>query len=71
MPTKNEVKQIERVFKKPIAEVEYLDIPTYIRVRDIKVAVMKRKREVELERTAYRDSLGMHDNFECPKTKII
>ena len=32
--TKDEVKQIERVFQKPISEVDKLDIPTFIRNRD-------------------------------------
>ena len=34
MPTINEIKEIERVFKKPISEIEEIDIPTYIRNRD-------------------------------------
>ncbi len=34
MPTKNEVKEIERVFGKNIWEVDELSIPTYIRTRD-------------------------------------
>lgn len=32
--TKDEIKQIERVFKKPISQVDKLDIPAYIRKRD-------------------------------------
>lgn len=32
--TQDEIKQIERVFQKPISEVEELDVPTFIRKRD-------------------------------------
>ena len=32
--TQEEISEIERVFKKPISEIEEIDIPTYIRNRD-------------------------------------
>ena len=32
--TQEEISEIERVFKKPISEIEELDIPTFIRRRD-------------------------------------
>ena len=32
--TQEEISEIERVFKKPISEIEKIDIPTYIRNRD-------------------------------------
>ena len=32
--TQEEIKEIERVFQKPILEVDELDIPAYIRKRD-------------------------------------
>ena len=32
--TQEEISEIEKVFKKPISEIEELDIPTFIRRRD-------------------------------------
>lgn len=32
--TQDEIKQIERVFQKPINEVDELDVPAFIRKRD-------------------------------------
>ena len=34
MPTKEEIKQMEKFFKKPFSQIEEIDIPTYIRNRD-------------------------------------
>jgi hypothetical protein len=32
--TQDEIKQIERIFQKPINEVDELDVPAFIRKRD-------------------------------------
>jgi len=34
--TKEEIKEIERVYKKPISEIEETEIPAYIRKRELK-----------------------------------
>lgn len=34
MPTKDEIKEIERVIGKPISEIDELSIPTFIRNQD-------------------------------------
>ena len=43
--TKDEIKQIERVFKKPISEIDKWKIPAYIRKRDNE----KRDEEISYE----------------------
>lgn len=52
MPTKSEIKQIERVFKKPISKVEEIDIPSYIKQRKEKEFNSEMNLINELERRA-------------------
>lgn len=51
MPTKNEIKHIERVFQKPISEIDEIDIPTYIRQRDEKKMYRFERLAEELKKT--------------------
>ena len=34
MPTKEEIKQMEKFFKKPFSQIDKIDIPAYIRQRE-------------------------------------
>jgi len=70
MPTINEIKEIERVFKKPISEIEEIDIPTYIRNRDFEeemnlIDELERAKEdkgAEIEEDNWAESHGAHQD---------
>ena len=53
--TDEEISEIEKVFKKPISEIEEIDIPAYIRKRDF-------EKEQELaDATKYGETLKLAD----------
>ena len=70
MPTINEIKEIERVFKKSISEIEEIDIPTYIRNRDFEeemnlIDELERAKEdkgAEIEEDNWAESHGAHQD---------
>ena len=56
MITQQEQKQIERVFKKPISEIEELSIPTYIRNRENTETLEEEAERIKSE-TAYEEQI--------------
>ena len=70
MPTINEIKEIERVFKKSISEIEKIDIPTYIRNRDFEEEMnlidelekAKEDKGAEIEEDNWAESHGAHQD---------
>ena len=52
MPTKEEVKEIERVFQKPISEISENNIPTYIRNREREELIEKEIEEEHIRESA-------------------
>lgn len=53
MPTKKDIKQIEKVFKKPISEIDEVDIPTFIRKNEIET--LEEEAQRIKEETAYEE----------------
>ena len=70
MPTINEIKEIERVFKKPISEIDKIDIPAYIRQREFNeemnlIDELERAKEdkgAEIEEDNWAESHGAHQD---------
>ena len=68
--TQEEISEIERVFKKPISEIEKIDIPTYIRNRDFNeemnlIDELERAKEdkgAEIEEDNWAESHGAHQD---------
>ena len=61
--TQEEISEIERVFKKPILEIEEIDIPTYIRNRDIdELERAKEDKGAEIEEDNWAESHGAHQD---------
>ena len=55
-----EIKEIERVFKKPISEIDKIDIPAYIRQRELERA--KEDKGAEIEEDNWAESHGAHQD---------
>ena len=63
MITKQEQKQIERVFKKPISEIEELSIPTYIRNRENTETLEEEAERIKSEIAYEEDWDELHNAF--------
>ena len=70
MPTKEEIKQMEKFFKKPFSQIEEIDIPTYIRNRDFNEEMnlidelerAKEEKGAEIEEDNWAESHGAHQD---------
>ena len=68
--TQEEISEIEKVFKKPISEIEEIDIPTYIRNRDFEeemnlIDELERAKEdkgAEIEEDNWAELHGAHQD---------
>jgi len=68
--TQEEISEIERVFKKPISEIEKIDIPAYIRQREFNeemnlIDELERAKEdkgAEIEEDNWAESHGAHQD---------
>jgi len=68
--TQEEISEIERVFKKPISEIDKIDIPAYIRQREFNeemnlIDELERAKEdkgAEIEEDNWAESHGAHQD---------
>ena len=70
MPTKEEIKLMEKLFKKPFSQIDEIDIPAYIRRREFNEEMnlidelerAKEEKGAEIEEENWPELHGAHQN---------